>query len=66
MNGVRKGKSEWCFPFLNEKTRRKPLAIDEMGRPTGSWGLSTRGTRVLRRCDGCGQHGDVERLTFSL
>ena len=26
MNGVRKGTSEWCVPFLNEKTRRKPLA----------------------------------------
>ena len=54
MNGVRKGKSEWCFPFLNEKTRRKPS------------GLSTRETRVLSRCDDCGHHGDVGRLTFSL
>lgn len=70
MNGAikRKGKSEWRFPFLMEKTGRKPLSltVDEMGRLAGSWSLSTRGTRVLRSYDACGHHGGVGRLTFSM
>lgn len=70
MNGVIKGKvkSEWPFPLpYGEDWKEASFSdIDEMGRLAWSWGLSTRGTRMLRSYDGCGHHGDVGRLTFSV
>lgn len=57
MNGI--------FPFLMERTRRKPLSLTiETGRRAAVLGPGTRGVRVRGRNDVCGQHGDVGRLTF--
>lgn len=63
-----KVKSEWPFPLpYGEDWKEASFSdIDEMGRLAWSWGLSTRGTRMLRSYDGCGHHGDVGRLTFSV